>query len=265
MSEIVSEKAIVLSSADILSNYQIEQNKNIVVGNNCVQNGEKPYIEWYYDQSGFYWYVLINGDIDLKDYVVKRLEEHNIKSIRTGKSYKIAGNGKKYDWFLRVLYIPNNSVGIAVIPPTRDQVHEVFSKYFTLYKDKYSELEYRYNEIECQLAISLDENTKLNNKIRKLKNDLYYKEIRLSSFINRYKMLEDDSTTNMRVQIFENHKLQNDIKVLNEQIFILKNFLDENNDFEDKIKQQDKMIKYREEEIAEWEKENDELGRNVQI
>jgi hypothetical protein len=25
------------------------------------------------------------------------------------------------------------------------------------------------------------------------------------------------------------------------------------------------MIKYREEEIAEWEKENDELGRNVQI
>lgn len=226
----------------------------IAVANVQQQNFDKPYIEWCYDQSGFYWYVLINGDIDLRDYVVKRLEEHNIKSIRTGKSYKQTSNGKQYDWFLRVYYFPNNSGINAGIPPTREQVYEVFNKYFILHKDKYSELEYRYNELELQIARSLDENTRLNNNIKKLKTDLYYKEMRLSSFINRYKMLEDDSIRNVRIQIFENHKLQNTIKAINDELSFYKNNLNQNNELNQEI---DKKIQ----EITDWVKELNDLEK----
>jgi hypothetical protein len=257
MSEIISEKAIVLSSADILSNYQIEQNKNIVVGNNCVQTGEKPYIEWYYDQSGIYWYVFINGDINLRDYVVRILKEHNIQSIKTGKSYKAAGNGKKYDWFLRVFYFENNSGINAGIPPSRELVYEVFNKYFTLYKDKFMELEFKYHELELKIKSSREENARLNNKINKLKNDLFYKEARLSSFINRYKILEDNSIRNSRIQIFENHKLQNTIKAINEELSFYKNNLNQDNDLNQEI---DK----KKQEISNWVKELNDLEQKYQ-
>jgi hypothetical protein len=257
---VVSEKTITVSSPEIINDNLIQQNRyDIGVLNTQEQVADKPYIEWCYDQEGFYSYVLINGDSNQKDYVVKRLEEHNIKSIRTGISYKIADNGKKYDWFLRVLYIPNNSVGIAVVPPTRDQINEVFSKYFTLHKDKYGELEYRYNELELEYAKSQKENERLLYKIDMLEKKLYYKQKKLSSKIDSYKILENNSTKTARALTFENHKLQNDIKALNDQLFILRSSLDNNIDFDNKIELLYDNIKNKDQEIGEWEKENDGL------
>lgn len=60
-----------------------------------------PY-KWHYDDTGWYAYVLLDGDQTLRDRAVDELKREGISSPLFGPSYKPADNGKRYRWYVRV-------------------------------------------------------------------------------------------------------------------------------------------------------------------
>lgn len=62
---------------------------------------------WHYDNTGYYAYVLLDGGAALRDEVIGKLEAKGISVQLHGRSYRPADNGRKYDWFLRVVEMPD--------------------------------------------------------------------------------------------------------------------------------------------------------------
>jgi hypothetical protein len=79
--------------------------------------------EWHYDDTGYYAYVLVNGDTDTLENVKTALSNRGIDCIRAGKSFHPANNGCQYDWFIRVL-LRN---GETPTKPTREDISTVFA------------------------------------------------------------------------------------------------------------------------------------------
>ncbi len=51
---------------------------------------------WHYDDTGYYAYVLLNGDEDLRDRAIKHLNSRGIKPLAVGRSHRPADNGERY-------------------------------------------------------------------------------------------------------------------------------------------------------------------------
>lgn len=80
---------------------------------------------YYYDQFGYYAYVLINGTESDLEKTCDALEKGNISVVKTGASRRPAANGIQYQWYIRV--------GLGGNPdrkPDRQDVHKVLSKFF---------------------------------------------------------------------------------------------------------------------------------------
>jgi hypothetical protein len=61
-----------------------------------------PALQWHFDASGYYAYVMVNGsDADAKS-VEQALAQHKVKTMLVGRSYRPADDGQQYDWYLRV-------------------------------------------------------------------------------------------------------------------------------------------------------------------
>jgi hypothetical protein len=62
---------------------------------------------WRYDNTGHYAYVLFDGGAALRDEVISKLKAKGVSVQLHGRSYRPADNGKRYDWFLRVVETPD--------------------------------------------------------------------------------------------------------------------------------------------------------------
>jgi len=62
--------------------------------------------DYHYDGSGWYGYLLINGDGQKRDRLLKALgkgpQENGLGWHRYGKSFRPANNGRTYDWYIRL-------------------------------------------------------------------------------------------------------------------------------------------------------------------
>lgn len=62
--------------------------------------------DYHYDGSGYYGYLLINGDEQKRDRLLQALgkgpQENGLGWHRYGKSFRPANNGRTYDWYIRL-------------------------------------------------------------------------------------------------------------------------------------------------------------------
>lgn len=90
----------------------------------------KPLRDYYFDDSGYYAYLFLNGDLLLfKDVFAKLREDDHVRCTSAGKATRLAKNGRKYEWYIRVFDGHNDQ------KPTLAQVDQFFDHYNQLYPD----------------------------------------------------------------------------------------------------------------------------------
>ncbi len=87
---------------------------------------------WRYDNTGYYAYVLFDGDAGLRDEVVGKLKDVGVFVQLRGRSHRPADNGKRYDWFLRVVELVDGEPR----HPRRHVVASVFAQIPGLQSDE---------------------------------------------------------------------------------------------------------------------------------
>jgi hypothetical protein len=65
-----------------------------------------PSVTWNYDDSGYYAYVLLTAEPDLRDRVADTLKKNRLCHY-WGTSYRPASNGLRYQWFIRIATTPS--------------------------------------------------------------------------------------------------------------------------------------------------------------
>ncbi|MDN5293189.1 MAG: hypothetical protein PWQ91_413 [Eubacteriales bacterium] len=59
-------------------------------------------MQWFYDDTGYYSYVLLNaGEVQFKK-VQEILKREGLQVLLAGRSYRPASNGRQYQWYIRV-------------------------------------------------------------------------------------------------------------------------------------------------------------------
>lgn len=59
-------------------------------------------VDIYYDGSGYYAYLMLNGDRQYLEEVINLLPDRRLQCLHSGRSHRIAGDGRQYLWFIRV-------------------------------------------------------------------------------------------------------------------------------------------------------------------
>lgn len=62
----------------------------------------KAHRDYYFDSSGYYSYILLNGTPELLKSVIAQLPKHHLRCLHDGRSRRSADNRQQYDWFIRV-------------------------------------------------------------------------------------------------------------------------------------------------------------------
>ncbi len=88
------------------------------------RTSERKTYGWRYDNTGYYAYILFDGDAALRDEVIGKLDAKGIFAIAQGRSHKLADNGRQYDWYLRVAEAPDGKHR----HPRRHVVASIFSQ-----------------------------------------------------------------------------------------------------------------------------------------
>ncbi|GIV81332.1 MAG: hypothetical protein KatS3mg051_0686 [Anaerolineae bacterium] len=61
-----------------------------------------PHLQWYYDDKGYYAYILLNSsEVEWRE-VQNLLEQHQLRVLLAGPSHRPASNGRQYDWYIRI-------------------------------------------------------------------------------------------------------------------------------------------------------------------
>lgn len=105
--------------------------------------------QWFYDDAGYYSYVLLNGPEDLLKSIEQILKGKGLRVLLSGKSYRPASNGVRYQWYIRV----SDETGKH---PSRERVQSILAPY----EIEEEELADRVRDLEGQirkLKASLDE------------------------------------------------------------------------------------------------------------
>jgi hypothetical protein len=85
-------------------------------------HGAAPFA-WYYDDSAYYSYVLLNAEDAQLDAVKNALREKKLCQFG-GRSYRPADNGAKFRWFIRIRATPSQELDRNAL---REQVASVLS------------------------------------------------------------------------------------------------------------------------------------------
>ncbi len=59
------------------------------------------FINWFYDDSGYYTYVLLDGPNELFKEIQTRFNAQNMQILQSGGSFRPSVNGRQYDWYIR--------------------------------------------------------------------------------------------------------------------------------------------------------------------
>lgn len=78
--------------------------------------------QWFYDDAGYYSYVLLNAQEDQVKSIQQVLKNNGLRVLLTGRSYRPASNGVQYQWYIRV----SDESGKH---PTRERVRGICAPY----------------------------------------------------------------------------------------------------------------------------------------
>lgn len=117
--------------------------------------------QWFYDDAGYYSYVLLNASEDQAKNIQQILRSNGLQVLFAGKSYRPASNGVQYQWYIRV----SDESGRH---PTRERVNGIFATY--------EAIEVKGVVPEAELRKLADKVTAQGEEIRRLGTALSEKE-----------------------------------------------------------------------------------------
>jgi len=148
-----------------------------------ISNQQK--LDFYYDDTGFYSYIMLNcTDLQLTR-VIDSLNKSGIKTLHKGNSFRPASNNRQYQWFVRV--------GDRSNRPNNDQIDIFFDKVFGVISES-RHIE-KLKNLANRLLSDMDD---LEEKKNKLEQD----KLHIESEYEKFTELADD----------ENQALKNKIK-----------------------------------------------------
>lgn len=203
--------------------------------------------QWFYDDTGYYSYVLLNAPEDQFKKVQQILRSNGLRVLLAGKSYRPASNGVQYQWYIRV----SDESGRH---PTHERVNGIFATYEAVEtKGVVPEVEFR------KLA---DKVTAQGEEIRKLKAALSGKERQYQIAAQR---LESVRKQNQELQaIYEKaqlelqeyrqriHRLELRLRQIQETALKPEDVTQIRRDYEDTIQALRQELEDKEKELASW-------------
>lgn len=116
------------------------------------------WVDWHFDDSGYYAYITLNGTRELVQRWVAALHDAGYKGSFFGRSVRPADNGRRYDWYVRVMTTdgkkPDRGSVIALFgEPPRHGPAEVYVANRRL-RQQLAELERRYQVVREADAIN---------------------------------------------------------------------------------------------------------------
>ena len=85
---------------------------------------------WHYDDTGYYAYVLVDGDRQMCDVLCRRLQVRGVGCLAKGPSRRPASDGRIYDFYIRVGDVDSVDAGAGgreSSHPSRVSVYRAFS------------------------------------------------------------------------------------------------------------------------------------------
>jgi hypothetical protein len=82
--------------------------------------------KWFYDNSGYFAYLLINGTRESVNAVVRELAKEKIRPLMVGQSYKPASNGVQYEHYARIIEVGRKYGEYQ--KPDRDKVERIVNR-----------------------------------------------------------------------------------------------------------------------------------------
>ncbi|MCX7918424.1 MAG: hypothetical protein N3A72_02215 [bacterium] len=231
--------------------------------------------KWFYDNTGYYSYLLFR-DITENEYkdIEQIIKKNGLKVLHAGFSYRPASNGILYKWFYRI----SDEKGEH---PSQEKIDNIFStskitketktqgKFKTnikpnipIIKQKEDLLEEKLSSIEIELqkiTVALDENKRLNERLehsRKQYDELYkiYEKVQLDLKIKRKKIRK------LEEQLLE---IQKAVPGTERSSEIIEKLRVENSrlnqEYENKSDELNKYIKTFDSELKDKQKEIDNL------
>jgi hypothetical protein len=192
----------------------------------------------YYDNAGHYAYVLMgssDGNFPASKGEVKiiedALQEKGISAIRSGKSFKPANNGRKYDWYIRVTD--------GGIKPSQEKISKVF-EYLSQHSDsepsqdtqdyikqlikdvekerqEKDRIQLDLQSLQKDIKTLKTKNETLAQKKEKHVQDIQILEERLQSKNEEYSYYEDELSKDLAKKREEYKKLEDDFEELSEE------------------------------------------------
>lgn len=150
--------------------------------------------QWFYDDAGYYSYVLLTASKSQFEEVQQILRENGIQVLLAGRSYRPASNGVQYQWYIRV----SDESGRH---PTRERINGIFAtievpetdlkqleekvkaqeEEIRRLKAELEEKEHQYQNAAQHSEFLRKENQRLQQQIRDLESRLKLKQIQETS------------------------------------------------------------------------------------
>ena len=248
--------------------------------------------QWYYDDFGYYSYVLLNTSECQVRTLIQIFEHSGLRVLLSGKSYRPANNGIQYQWYIRIA--DENSQD-----PTRDRISHILAPFeiskcevLELGQGKPANSHTRIKTLLGKIASQNDEIQKTRALLDRTERRLYAATERASSIQKQQRKLstsyqesqselqkyrETVSRLEVRLASIQENastiknsdkirrecegKIQQFAHVLKQKNKELASYID---NFEPEIKKRDEVNAELQEEIAILKKKNTELTHEIE-
>lgn len=198
--------------------------------------------QWFYDDTGYYSYVLLNASEDqLKD-IQQVLMNNGLRVLRSGRSYRPASNSVQYQWYIRI----SDETGEH---PSRQRVASIFAPFVPV-----EVLPKELKELTDRVATQEKELGKLRTALSE-KERLYQVEVQQTESLRRQNQELQAIYKKTQTEIQEyRQKIQHlELRLSEIQETALKpEDVAQLRDYQEKIESLTQELKKKESELSRW-------------
>ena len=188
------------------------------------------------DNSGYYTYVLLNGNSSIKD-KVEELLKAKYQILLSGKSFRPASNNKQYDWYIRIAEQDGN------LKPALVEIKKTLKPILIYSSSEVVNLKKEINNLKLQLQQCLNEITSKReilqhnlHNIERYKRENQRLSLKNSQLADKINELED-AALQPKNSSSENHK---DLELQKEiLLWDVNNLLSQNKRLKNEIKEKE--------------------------
>jgi DNA repair exonuclease SbcCD ATPase subunit len=199
--------------------------------------------QWFYDDAGYYSYVLLNASEDQFKSIQQVLRSNGLRVLLADKSYRPASNGVQYQWYIRV----SDESGRR---PTQERVRGILAPY-ALAEVPAPELK----ELRDRVAAQEEEIGKLKATLNE-KERLYQVVVqRLESIRKQNQELQaiyEKTQAELREYRQKVHRLELRLRQIQETALKPEDVAQLRQDYEDTIQSLKQELERKESELTSW-------------